>query len=97
MEGSAGAERFGEGIFFEKFLAHVKAHEDTKEIPRRQRYANRPALSTILANGEHSAKQIRKAVTDYVYRQKEVAEFLGVHYSTISRWVSKTSNARIKT
>ncbi|MGE5299343.1 MAG: helix-turn-helix domain-containing protein [Acidobacteriota bacterium] len=36
-------------------------------------------------------------MTDYVYRQKEVAEFLGVHYSTISRWVSKTSNARIKT
>ncbi|MDA8240715.1 MAG: helix-turn-helix transcriptional regulator, partial [Nitrospiraceae bacterium] len=62
-----------------------------------QRYVNRPALSTILSQGEHSANQIRKAVMDYGYSQKEMAEFLGVHYSTISRWVNKTSNARKKT
>ena len=92
-----GQSVLGEGIFFEKLLAHVKAHEDIKEIPRRQRYVNRPALSTILAHEEHSAKQIRKAVMDYGYSQKEVAEFLGVHYSTISRWVNRTSNARKKT
>ena len=87
----------GEGVFFEKLLAHVKAHEDIKEIPRRQRYVNRPALSTILSQGEHSANQIRKAVMDYGYSQKEMAEFLGLHYSTISRWVNKTRNARRKT
>ena len=92
-----GQSVLGEGIFFEKLLARVKAHEDIKEIPRRQRYVNRPALSTILAQEEHSAKQIRKAVMDYGYSQKEVAEFLGVHYSTISRWVNRTSNARKKT
>ena len=92
-----GQSVLGKGIFFEKLLAHVKANEDIKEIPRRQRYVNRPALSTVLSHGEHSANQIRKAVMDYGYSQKEVAEFLGVHYSTISRWVNRTSNARKKT
>jgi transposase len=57
----------------------------------------RPALTDILSGGEHSGKQIRKAVIDYGYSQKEVAEFLGVHYSTISRRVNKTDNARNKT
>ena len=92
-----GQSVLGEGIFFEKLVAHVKAHEDIKEIPKRQRYVSRPALAEILAEGEQSDKQIRKAVIDYGYSQKEVAEFLDVHYSTISRSVNKAHYAINKT
>jgi putative transposase len=87
-----GQSVLGEGIFFEKLLAHVKAHEDIKEIPKRQRYVSRPALAEILAGGDDNGRQTRKAVIDYGYSQKEVAEFLGVHYSTISRRVNKGNN-----
>jgi len=47
----------GDDIFFEKLLAHVKAHEETKEIPKRQRYVGRPALAEILVDS--SGSQLR--------------------------------------
>jgi REP element-mobilizing transposase RayT len=83
-----GQTILGENAFFEKLLAYVKAHEDIKEIPKRQRYAGRPALSEILKVGSLKSDEIRKAIKEHGYSQKEVLEFLGVHYSTISRRVN---------
>jgi len=91
-----GQSVLGEGMFFEELLAHVKAHEDMKEIPRRQRYMGRPALSEVLGE-KPSGRQIRKAVMDFGYSQKEVADFLDMHYSTISRRVNEAAHARNKT
>jgi putative transposase len=92
-----GQSILGENTFFEKLLAHIKAHEETKEIPKRQRYAGRPALQEILGAGSPTDEEIRKAVMEHGYSQKEVAEFLGLHYSTISRRVNVTGTARNKT
>jgi putative transposase len=92
-----GQSILGENTFFEKLLAHLRAHEEIKEIPKRQRYAGRPSLSTILGSGSLNGKEIRKAGTEYGYTQKEVSDFLGVHYSTISRKMNKTNHARNKT
>lgn len=92
-----GQSILGEDVFFEKLLAHVKAHEDIKEIPKRQRYVNRPALSEILVDRRVLSSGITKAVVEHGYSQKEVAEFIGVHYSTVSRRVSRANNARNKT
>lgn len=92
-----GQSVLGDGMFFEKLLVHIKAQEEIKEIPRRQRYIGRPALREILTAGMQSGNQIRKAVLEHGYSQKEVAEFLGVHYSTVSRRVNKSDNARNKT
>jgi len=85
-----GQSILGDNIFFEKLLDHVRAHEETKEIPKRQRYVGRPALAEILVDS--SGSQIRKAVIDWGYNQREVAEFLGVHYSTISRRINNARN-----
>jgi hypothetical protein len=87
----------GEGAFFEKLLVHVQANEDIREIPKRQRYVSRPALSEILADSKQLAKQIRKAVLDYGCSQRETAQFMGIHYSTISRRVNYTCHAINKT
>jgi putative transposase len=92
-----GQSIMGENAFFEKLLAHIKAHEDIKEIPKRQRYVGRPALAEILGAANLTAEEIQKAVMEHGYSQKEVAEFLGLHYSTISRRINKRGNARNKT
>jgi REP element-mobilizing transposase RayT len=92
-----GQSILGEDIFFEKLLVHVRAHEEIKEIPKRQRFAARPPISALLGRGRATDEAIHKAVTEYGYSQKEVSDFLGVHYSTISRRVNKATRARNKT
>jgi REP element-mobilizing transposase RayT len=84
----------GKKEFVEGLIRYVKGLEDIKEIPRRQRYANRPNLETFfnknILNNKHKKKlKIKEAIERYGYTQKEVADYLGVHYSTISRVVNK--------
>ena len=54
------------------------------EIPREQRLVNRPSLQEVFASvpGENA---IATAYREYGYKLKEIADFLGVHYSTVSR------------
>jgi len=92
-----GQSILGKNAFYEELLPHIRAHEDVQEIPKRQRYAGRPALSQILRSGSLVSEEIRRAVIDHGYSQKEVSEFLGVHYSTISRKVNGAGCARNRT
>jgi hypothetical protein len=48
------------------------------------------------SRGKTSRDQlITKAVTDYGYSQMELASFLGLHYSTISRILTATQQQQI--
>jgi putative transposase len=78
----------------------VKGHEDVKEIPRQQRYVGRPPLSEIVkkpGDRRERTKSVQKAVIEYGYTLKEVADYLGIHYSTVSRAVGRKVHARNKT
>lgn len=86
-----GQSILGEDTFFDRLLVHIKANEEMKEIPRKQRFVGRPPLSKLLKDKEMKDEDIRKAVIDHGYSQKEISEFLGVHYSTISRRVNRAS------
>ncbi len=88
-----GKEEFAHGL-----INYVKGYEDIKEIPREQRYVSRPQLGEIFkketGNNEYELnKKAKDAVEKYGYSLREIAEHLGVHYSTVSRMV----NARCKT
>ncbi len=80
----------GEEDFVNKFIDHLKKHEQIREIPRSRRYLNRPSLSEIfesdIIKNEHQRnKMIKEAVTRYSYSQSEISVHLGMHYSTINR------------
>ena len=80
----------GKEDFVEKFIDYVRKHEEIKEIPRSQRYVNRPALAQLfkadtMKNKLKRNKMIREAVIRYGYNQNEISDHLGMHYSTISR------------
>jgi len=66
---------------------HVRKHEEIGEIPRSQRYINRPELFKAETRKDKHIRnnKIREAVKSYGYSQNEIAEQLGMHYSTISR------------
>lgn len=89
---------FGNEDFIERFTDYLKGHEDIQEIPKIQRYISRPSLDSlfeerILSKNKHLRdKKIIKAVEEYGYSQKEIADYLGMHYSTISRYVNRATS-----
>jgi putative transposase len=98
-----GQSILGEEDFVETLLEYVKGQRDIKEIPRNQRYLKRPGLNELFAGGSKKneadrARTIREAIESHGYSQKEVADYLGLHYSTVSRLSRKgKNNARNKT
>ncbi len=89
-----GQSILGEADFVEGLIGYVKESKDIKEIPRHQRYINRPSLNELfnerlLRQKQKRNKKIAEAVYEYGYSQKEIADHLGMHYSTISRLINK--------
>ena len=73
-------------------MDYLKKHKNVPEIPRSQRYANRPALDKIFSDKilQHKKKRnmkIVEAVEKHLYSQREIADHLKIHYSSVSRIV----------
>lgn len=76
----------------EDFVAKLKGYEETAEIPRSQRYLSRPKLKALFEGKLSKAKRdalIVRAVHRYGYSQKQVADFLDLHYATVSRLANR--------
>jgi REP element-mobilizing transposase RayT len=65
------------------------------EMPMRQRLADRPELAALLAGDRDEG--LLAAYVDHGYSQREIAEQLGCHYSTISRWIRDARMRQRKT
>ncbi|RJP60524.1 MAG: hypothetical protein C4549_00515 [Deltaproteobacteria bacterium] len=78
----------GEEGFIDKFKEHLFDKEKIKEIPRAQRYVSRPGLSRLFPKGEKATERNRHvyaAHVKYGYTLKEIADHLGIHYTTVSK------------
>jgi len=89
-----GGSILGGDEFIETLMGYIKGHRDIREIPKSQRYINRPGLKEIFSaevvnKKSKRDKKIREAALMHGYSQKEVADYLGLHYSTISRLVNE--------
>jgi len=77
----------GTDTFIEKIRPLLNEQLIAIEIPRHQRLAARPTLEALFEDVHDKAsrnEQIYQAVRAYEYTLKEVADFLGLYYSTIS-------------
>ena len=84
----------GEEEFTEGLMDYINGYRDIKEIPKSQRYADRPRLDTLFDEGiikdkTKWNKTAKEAIERYGYTQKEVADFIGIHYSVVSRLLKK--------
>lgn len=89
----------GQGIlgkegFAEKIVNYIKGKDMLAEIPRIQRYIGRPNLAKLFGSERITEKKGRsqgivEAVEGCGYSQKEVADYLGLHYSTVSRLINR--------
>ena len=97
-----GQALLGEDDFVDALADRLRKQKDVPEIPRSQRYSTRPALSkllpeSIVADQKKAKKKIMEAVEKYGYHQSQLARHLGLHRSTISRWLSEYENATKET
>jgi putative transposase len=85
-----GQALLGEEGFVEKFKETLAKQADKPEIPKSQRFAHRPILQEIFSDvvirsqDKRNAK-IVEAVEKYGYTQRQIADFLGMHFSSVSR------------
>lgn len=78
----------GEELFIDEHRDLLYDKQPVKEIPRTQRYLNRPKLSIFFSKEHEKAernKQIRQAHIQHGYTLKEIADHLGIHYTTVSK------------
>ena len=71
----------------------IGGREEIPEIPRTQRHVGRPAVADLFPAGTKITKQernrmIRHAYGVHGYTLKELAQALGVHYTTISKVIN---------
>jgi putative transposase len=94
-----GQSILGEDDFVDSLIDHLKRHKNVPEIPKSQRFANRPALDKIFAEGilrdkRKRDKKIAEAVEKHGYTQRSIADHLGVHFTYVSSILRKKQKSQ---
>ncbi len=85
----------------DEFILQVKNQSEPRsnsdEVPSTHRYAGRPDLLKIFPQGVDMSKKQRnhlifQAHVEYGYRLNQIAEVLGIHYTTVSKVIKKENN-----
>jgi putative transposase len=82
----------GDEAFMTRLGEQTRLAVPAAEIPRVQRFAGRPALAQLFRDVSSRAERnacVVAAVRDHGYAIREVAEFLGRHYATVSRVLAR--------
>jgi hypothetical protein len=95
LKGVKAQSILGGEEFVENLKGFIKGHRDIAEIPKSQRYLDRPGLEDIFKSIKHKNmmrrnKKILEAVQRYGYTQREIGDHLGMHFTSISRIMRKT-------
>ena len=85
-----GQSVLGDQGFADGFKDALNGRRELTDIPRVQRFLDRPSLQELcgsvdLKNKELRNRVIKRAVLDYGYSQVEVAGFLKLHQTTVSK------------
>ena len=81
----------GQENFIDKIKHLIRGKENFKEITRKQRYITSPPLNEIFKHLDKKSKDqaIYKAYLQYGYTLKDIAEYIGVHYTTVSKVIKR--------
>ena len=82
----------GKAAFIDQIKDAIPEKTAVQEIPKLQRYANRPPLKEIFGEGKTRRRRDAAIVASYAtygYEQREIARFLGLHYTTVCRAIRR--------
>ncbi|MCX6091069.1 MAG: transposase [Candidatus Atribacteria bacterium] len=91
-ENLQGQVLLGKEGFVETFKDHLVNQKEIQEIPGSQRLVGRPTLSSLfqgIKTKQQRDQNIRAASLEYGYTLKEIATHLNIHYTTVSKVISK--------
>jgi hypothetical protein len=80
----------GEEDFVKSLGEYIKGKKQIPEIAKSQRFMNKPPLGeiftpAIIGDKRKRDKNIGRAVFEHGYTQREVADHLGMHFTSVSR------------
>ena len=83
----------GSDAFVRRVKAHFGENAAMSEIPQQQHHAERTPLDVLFPLKRKTPKTernrlIRRAHTEYGYMLKEIAQTLGLHYTTVSKIIN---------
>jgi hypothetical protein len=92
---------FGDDEFVESLGDYVEGKKQIPEIAKSQRFMNKPPLKDIfrwevLGDRGKRDKSIGKAVLEHGYTQREVADHLEIHFTSVSRILRTRKKMLIK-
>lgn len=92
----------GDPPFIKEIQTMVEEGKSREDFPRRQRWLERPGLETLFPPSPRKDRSRRNqvillAITEYGYRQKEVAEYLGLNPRYVSQILTKGENWKNET
>jgi REP element-mobilizing transposase RayT len=82
----------GKETFMDRLKETIPEKKSIQEIPKLQRYADRPSLREIFGDWKTRRKRNEAIIAGYFtygYEQKEIAQFLGVHYTSVCRVIKR--------
>jgi hypothetical protein len=88
-KGLVGGIMLGGEEFVARCRALIERHKPFRDIPRTERYADRPTLKDLFGTVPHRERDKRnacvaRAYLEHGYTMKQIGDFLGLHYSTVS-------------
>jgi putative transposase len=89
-KGVKGQSILGREDFVRRLRPYLQRYSKVPEIPKEQRFLSRPSLEDLFAGRtlQHRGRRnekIKEAVERHGYRQREVADHLSMHFTSISR------------
>lgn len=97
LEDVRGNLILGDLAFAESLITEIEESRKNPEYTTIQRNADRPELKDILDSITVSIKELRdkaicKAYRAYSYKQKEIAEYLGIHLISVHNIIKRNNN-----
>jgi len=96
-DGLRGGVLLGSDEFVNELKPLLSDFAALKEVPRRERLATRPSLDALFAEVRDKLdrdKRIHEALRVHGYTLQEIADRLGLHYSTVSRIAKRVAEAK---
>lgn len=90
--GLKGQTFYADDVFIKTINARIIKNDRSIEIPKVQRHADRLRLSDLLQNISNKPdrnRKIRRAYLEHGYKMKEIADFLSIHYTTVSKIIKQ--------